>query len=734
MPATRIAFAACAKINFDEVQPVWDEIRSWRPHHLMLLGDQIYMDYHGDQDAGGQPVRIGGRYVDFKAYASGASAAISDVEFAQQMRLRYELQFRVPSFRALVHDVGSRGGAVQMVWDDHDFGFNNAVGLLGGDMDADPDFLAKVISPAKRVISRRLFEEFRLNVQALRVNANTVYERVPAAWQPLDAQGSFLGVQRCLHLGAVDVLMLDIRSFRQNPSREGSLEGGSEILGRGQWAWLEANLRGGDAPVAIIASGSPLSSAGFLADQSWKQGGEILNPLGVGLLPYREYPMLLRLADELAGRRRLLFVGGDRHTTKLLLSNPHLPEVVCAGAASPKLVHGGRHFGLVDVLLDGRCHVQLFTAGVVDCAAWCFGSGEVASTEDVSVRREVVQAIHGAFATRLLASNRHVPGARACEATRQTPRPACVPGEPTDQMGDRVRYYYFGGNERRAHGARLSGWQEVMDDDFWSAVHDTCEKLHDPARMDVQLCLFVPGHRKTSDEVIAQYGVLQDICFDKQGAGSLGVCVGYDWASMGGGGFEFPWQVANAYKENLLLRVEQNVRHFAEVLRKAHGVARCLRMPLSIVAQSLGNRLVVRTLLHIGDDLPEDFVSHYYANAADIPRDFFHPRSDHADAAKAVLRACRAITVPFTERDTTLGFAQHALLADGERLGLRGPVAGSRHDKLFFLDVSRMVYGLDPHGGLFTTPWRQEHDRLPLIQRFYEDMRNPPALRYGDGR
>ena len=147
----RIAFAACFKLNSDPQQRVWQEIAAQQPDHLLLLGDQIYMDFQGDKRRGDGEL-IG--------YELGDPANLADSVFEQQMRLRYQRQLAAPGFRALVEATLVKG-KVDLVWDDHDFGFNNAIGRPGGEMDDDPVYARRLISGPKKAIALKCFNEFR---------------------------------------------------------------------------------------------------------------------------------------------------------------------------------------------------------------------------------------------------------------------------------------------------------------------------------------------------------------------------------------------------------------------------------------------------------------------------------------------------------------------------------------------------------------------------------------------
>jgi alkaline phosphatase D len=102
----KIAAASCCKLQSVHPQPVWQEIQAERPDVLLLLGDNIYLDHDGHNDA----AKLG-------------------TELAQ----KYSKQLAEPSFAALLVDLRSRGAPVIAIYDDHDFLGNNRYGGDEGD-------------------------------------------------------------------------------------------------------------------------------------------------------------------------------------------------------------------------------------------------------------------------------------------------------------------------------------------------------------------------------------------------------------------------------------------------------------------------------------------------------------------------------------------------------------------------------------------------------------------------
>ncbi len=137
MSSTKIAFTSCARYKPNQPQTAWNDIAVADPDYLLLLGDQIYMDF------GLWP---------FASEYQGKPRQYTPEQFAAVMRRKYELQWSEPHFARLVARMRARNGFLG-VWDDHDFGWNNAYGN-------DPTQPADVHLAEKRDIARSLFHEF----------------------------------------------------------------------------------------------------------------------------------------------------------------------------------------------------------------------------------------------------------------------------------------------------------------------------------------------------------------------------------------------------------------------------------------------------------------------------------------------------------------------------------------------------------------------------------------------
>jgi len=193
----KIAFASCMRRETFPEQPVWREVLAADPDCLLLLGDQIYMDY-GLPGISPEPL--------------GAPRAYDEIKFRQVMAAKYAAQWAEPNFRALIDHMRAKN-AFLATWDDHDFAWNGARG--------------KSVPVEKRAVARKLFNRW-------------IYG------QETDAE-----VYRYADFPRARVIMLDTRYYADEPGPE------AELLGAAQWRFLERALQH-ERPYTVICSGQTI--------------------------------------------------------------------------------------------------------------------------------------------------------------------------------------------------------------------------------------------------------------------------------------------------------------------------------------------------------------------------------------------------------------------------------------------------------------------------------------------
>ncbi|MGB0766173.1 MAG: alkaline phosphatase D family protein [Phycisphaeraceae bacterium] len=236
--AARIETIAFASCaKADQPRQIWDSIRAKRPDLFLFIGDNVYVD------------------------VPNPPTGAEDFE-----RTYAELRSEVP---------------VLASWDDHDYGLN----------DAGKEFALKEVAQGQFVAFFDLPDD-------------SPVRRRPGVY---DAHRFGPPGQR------VQVILLDTRTFRdplqRNPGgRVGGLgpylpraDGEGSMLGKAQWAWLEAQLRK-PAEVRVIASSIQVVAR----EHGWECWGN---------LPHERDRLFALIAETQAGG--VFFISGDRHLTEM---------------------------------------------------------------------------------------------------------------------------------------------------------------------------------------------------------------------------------------------------------------------------------------------------------------------------------------------------------------------------------------------------------------------------------
>lgn len=338
----KIVFTSCMDAERVVDQAIWARIAQEHPDVLMLLGDQIYMDWGVGLETEG-----------WRALTA-AQPKLGLEYYAREMYRRYALQWGVAAFRELICGFVGRAdpGRLLLTWDDHDFAWNNSLGVDG----TGPAYRRGVPAHVKTV-SRRLFAQFAHQLRYASVHDNYP-DDLPPGWSAPLPPGEAADLFWSGTLAGPDgppCLLLDTRWHRQARAE------GASLLGTEQAAALTAAVADGGAGLLIVAAGSPMAHRYLLAPDGWHADGP-------GEHSYAEYDATLH-----AARRPVLFLGGDVHcnawggrlpNTDGALSR--VVQVLSSGAAIDRI--GPRRFapsyGCVTVPASWS------SGGVVDVRLW----------------------------------------------------------------------------------------------------------------------------------------------------------------------------------------------------------------------------------------------------------------------------------------------------------------------------------------------------------------------------
>ncbi len=263
-PLTRIVFASCQQQNED--QSIWRRLEAERPGLVLLMGDNVYGDVRS------------------------ADPSLPELK-AAYMRLAASEPFA--RLRATA--------PVLTVWDDHDYGLNDA----GGDF-------------------------------ALKTRSEALFDYVWAV-PAKDPRRAHPGVYGSFFAGPdgkrAQIILLDTRFFRSplKPTDAQNVKGkerylpdldpAKTMLGEAQWAWLAEELKK-PADIRILVSSIQVLSSGH-GWEAWR------------LLPAEQAKLLATLKD--SGARNVVILSGDRHFGALYKQEGSPQALVEATASSLNL-------------------------------------------------------------------------------------------------------------------------------------------------------------------------------------------------------------------------------------------------------------------------------------------------------------------------------------------------------------------------------------------------------------
>jgi hypothetical protein len=319
----KIAFTSCMDAERVPVQPIWQKIEQDAPDLLMLLGDNIYMDW--GVTLGGEP--------------KWKQIFLNDPEgpkrFAEEMYRRYALQWSVKEFRNFITTFVNKHGPEHLLvtWDDHDFAWNNSYG----------EGQSKSSVPIEvKTISKALFEQF---ASVLRAPANNL-NYPPLQPNILKLKPATAGVEMSspMNIGSLRFVLLDERFYRtdrQEPAVKAT------VLGEVQKKSLFDALFIKPQALTIIAGGSPLKHKYLLGWQSWDG-----NPNNLDKTPsYSDYLTFVQYSKE--AKKPILYLAGDIHENEWggQLDDSSIMHASSSGAAIGRflLKRYDPSFGLVTI-------------------------------------------------------------------------------------------------------------------------------------------------------------------------------------------------------------------------------------------------------------------------------------------------------------------------------------------------------------------------------------------------
>jgi hypothetical protein len=347
----KIVFTSCMDAIQVPQQPIWDQIAREKPDVLMLLGDQIYMDWGISRGKRRACMDLVNR--NLRSDQEGLAL------YAQDMYQRYAAQWSVSNFQALMKKMANNENKIFVCWDDHDFAWNNSNGLGNGKKQDDA-----VVPWQVKHVTRVLFQQFVAQLKNPYASAD--YPDFPLNF-PLKAELEAEVMQQpgIEEIGlplrqGIEFGLLDERWYRYPRSQIAN--NAHPLLGEYQWKKLAALMKK-NAKLTILAGGLPMKHKYFASHQAWgpADGGDQSF--------YPEYDDLLA-----ATKSPTIYLGGDIHKNEFAgylrnsqgAKNKHLLHICSSGAAIPSqfFVKFEPSYGVLKIdNLGSEIDVQLWQLG-----------------------------------------------------------------------------------------------------------------------------------------------------------------------------------------------------------------------------------------------------------------------------------------------------------------------------------------------------------------------------------
>ena len=267
----------------------------------------------------------------------------------------------------------------------------------------------------------------------------------------------------------------------------------------------------------------------------------------------------------------------------------------------------------------------------------------------------------------------------------------------------------------------FTNWQKVTEGNFQKLLVAAADEFpvidHDSHETQRHVTFFVHGYNNDWKDAARRYVQVSRDLFG--GAKGLGICISFDWPSLG--------SVLGYLPDREHAR--ECAADFADVLSRLYDwllvkqaeasidPADACKAKVSIIAHSMGNYLTQKAMASVwtrkNQPLLVSLVNQLLMVAADVDNDLFNPGSDDATDGTATANLSYRITALTSGRDNVLGASSGMKHFGTRRLGRSGlavrPPPG--RDNVWDVDCSslipRSVGGMDIHSAYFDTPATQ---------------------------
>jgi esterase/lipase superfamily enzyme len=268
-------------------------------------------------------------------------------------------------------------------------------------------------------------------------------------------------------------------------------------------------------------------------------------------------------------------------------------------------------------------------------------------------------------------------------------------------------------------------WQQASAADFQTMLAGAADQFPalDQGNNEQQshVTFFIHGYNNGWQDAAQRY---QQLCADLySGAGSLGLCISFDWPSQGSVLGYLPDRVHARDCANDLADVFS--RLYDWLLGKQQAAMtdpkNTCKAKVSVISHSMGNYLMQKALASAwtrkNQPLSSSLINQLVMVAADVDNDLFDADGSDASDGDAVANLSYRITVLYSGRDAVLGASAGLKHFGVRRLGRSGLATNppANTDNIWEVDCSSFfppsVGGMDIHGAYFGP-----YGTLPLMR------------------
>ncbi len=293
-------------------------------------------------------------------------------------------------------------------------------------------------------------------------------------------------------------------------------------------------------------------------------------------------------------------------------------------------------------------------------------------------------------------------------------------GLPTDDQGP-LKYFV----SDKAPLDNFKNWQPATADAFKKLLIAAADQFpalqHNENEKQSHVTFFIHGYNTGWDAAARRY---QQLCADLySGPDSLGICISFDWPSLGSVLGYLPDRDHARDCANDLVDVFSELYDW--LLEKQQDAmddpADACKAKISVMSHSMGNYVVQKAMAAAwtrkNQPLLVSLINQLVMIAADVDNDLFQPDASDGSDGNALANLTYRITSLYSGRDAVLGASAGLKHFGTRRLGRTGlavrPPTGK--DNVWDIDCSSFfpdsVGGMDIHSAYFG-----EYGTLPLIR------------------